>query len=339
MANYTESIRERIQQNMQPGDSWENPEAILRIVKDAVLPAGALLVISDEYRDRFALGFAYHFLNEEIGLETWPLWRLACAGRIYNNAEYINKLYALAAKEGIFSRIHRRTGTGTTTQAATTEANNTQDATTATVNGSSSKSQQDTGDTADRWTTSKDDTTTSTTGSDNSTVTGTRGETTTGTDNGTENSTSTDKNDHLFSDTPQNGLDPVRTGKYLTNATIDDGTTTAGRTTENATSRTTDANDSQETKRGTSSEGTLGTTREGHDSSTTTGFTDTSTTGESTSNGTTHSDGKATTDMNSTINREDADEDYDLVYAEVIKAEPIVGRVWSLFQDIFMLIL
>ena len=100
MAMYTIGILDKLLANANGADLTD-PAQLLPVAK-ATLFGAELNVISEEYRDRFALGFAQEFINDEIGLETWTGFRMALAHRIYDSAEYINTLFENLDKE-VFS--------------------------------------------------------------------------------------------------------------------------------------------------------------------------------------------------------------------------------------------
>lgn len=112
MAKYTISISDKIQETAV-GSMFDYN--VLLTASKAALFGPELEQISSAYRDPFALGFALHFFNDEIGLETWPLWRFGLMEKIYNNKEFINQTYALLDKQ-IFANYKINTVTNITTK-------------------------------------------------------------------------------------------------------------------------------------------------------------------------------------------------------------------------------
>ena len=93
MAVYTQSIREILQQNMAQEQSLENVSDVYNIASAHIfdkIPSG---VINDDYLQQFITGFTLHFMNEEIGYETLPLWKIALNEKIFNSGSYINAIY------------------------------------------------------------------------------------------------------------------------------------------------------------------------------------------------------------------------------------------------------
>lgn len=93
MAEYTISIREILQMHKQPGQDLQNPADVLAIGQSYIFDHAPINVINTEYREKFMTGFLLHFFNEEIGLETIPLWKIALNEKIINNGEYINLVF------------------------------------------------------------------------------------------------------------------------------------------------------------------------------------------------------------------------------------------------------
>lgn len=99
MANYTISIREILQMNKQPNQDLTNISDLLSVGSACIFDKAPLNVISSTYRDKFMTGFLLHFFNEEIGLETVPLWKIALNEKIYNNSDYINLIFTNIDKQ------------------------------------------------------------------------------------------------------------------------------------------------------------------------------------------------------------------------------------------------
>lgn len=106
MAKYTISIMDKLLE--AAGDqSLQNPVVLLNASKTALF-GDELEKIDAKYRDVFASGFALHFFKDEIGLETFPLWRMSLIEKIYNNCDYINQTYDLLDKQCFANyRVHK----------------------------------------------------------------------------------------------------------------------------------------------------------------------------------------------------------------------------------------
>lgn len=102
MANYTMTLMEILQQNMKPGMSLNNINDVYELASTCLFNNTPVNVINDEYRQNFIIGFTLHFLKDEIGLETLPLWQIALTEKVVNNAAYINNFYWMLHKQ-IFS--------------------------------------------------------------------------------------------------------------------------------------------------------------------------------------------------------------------------------------------
>lgn len=201
MAMYTIGILDKLLANANGADLTD-PAQLLPVAK-ATLFGTELNVISEEYRDRFALGFAQEFINDEIGLETWTGFRMALAHRIYDSAEYINTLFENLDKE-VFSHYNvtqtvgnsttngttSGTSTGTTTDKGNVENTGTSSETTAsTGSDTTTSSSKHTGSdsTANTGTTKNEATDTGTSSDESSTTTSYDGDistVTTGTNTG-----------------------------------------------------------------------------------------------------------------------------------------------------------
>ena len=77
MANYTQSIREILQMNKQPGENITDIAVITSIANRTIFDGTMVNVIDEKYRNTFITGFTLHFFNDELGLETLPLWKIA----------------------------------------------------------------------------------------------------------------------------------------------------------------------------------------------------------------------------------------------------------------------
>lgn len=328
MAKYTISIREELQRNA--GTSDIRDLNVLLPVAKATLFGNYINVLSDQYRDKFALGFALHFFNDEIGLETWTAWQMALAEKLVNNKEYIERMYGLLDKN-IFSNYHVRksntdsitSGTADTTSKNTATTDNTHsDNNTVDVNGTAQRKESGTDET---------------TGSTNNTTTNDLTQTTNGSSDTNTNGTTTNSGENVgkYSDTPQNGLSGLMTDTYLTNATI--GTQSSEGTN---TSNTGESHNDTVTNSGTvndSGSSTQTFTRGGQTDDTnqskTTGVNSGSSNTESEANGTTNTVTSGT--GNTTVD----EESYDLSMEMLMTAEPLLNKVWRIFDDIFFMML
>lgn len=273
MGVYTQSIREILQMNKTPQQSLENVQDVYAIAHECLFDKLPSNTISSEYLEAFETGFALHFFNEELGLETLPLWKIALNEKVYNNYSYINLLFSNLDKQ-IFSEYNvtnrtnsstdesEKTSTGTITNSrdedVTTNVSDTitrsetvESSETGSVAGTGTVANAKTGkDTLDKTgtdtklktgseTTTHDGTDTNVkSGSDTTTHTGTDRNAKTGTD--TVERTGTDTNDKSGNDT----LD--RTG---TNSNAHTGTQTVAGTnssTINNTGTTTDNHNTQQ---------------------------------------------------------------------------------------------
>lgn len=105
MSSYTQSIREILQYNKTPEQSLENVSDVYSVASECLFDKVPSGVISEEYWQQFVTGFTLHFMNEEIGYETLPLWKIALNEKIYNSGSYINKIFNNLDKE-IFADYH-----------------------------------------------------------------------------------------------------------------------------------------------------------------------------------------------------------------------------------------
>ncbi len=116
MANFTQSIREILQQNKLPNESLTDVSDVYDIALRTLFADAPMSVISNEYKEQFITGFTLHFMNDELSYETLPLWKIALNEKIYNSATYINKIFTNLDKE-IFAdyRVKNVVDSGTTT--------------------------------------------------------------------------------------------------------------------------------------------------------------------------------------------------------------------------------
>lgn len=235
MAKYTITLREILQRGNGSVDLIE-PEVMTELSK-RYLFGTELNCISAEYRDFLATAFAYHYFNDEIGYETFGLWRQALIGKIYENQNYLNDLLSYHLK-GIFSEytVQHNTGkqdeTGKLVTTINREVNDEND-TSSEADGRQSSQSEGTGlrtdnlrdttnynsATADRGTINNQDsgsdirrntgtTEQAHTGYDTAYSNGYSSESHTGYDENTDNRTDTNKSNavDLFSDTPMGDL-------------------------------------------------------------------------------------------------------------------------------------
>lgn len=337
MADWTMSLMDWLRPLKPTGASWEDPNT-LRILAPEIFPDPMLDPLPPELRERFAVGFIEHFFLDEIGQETPALFQVRLSGRIYNNAGYIAQLMRLS-DEDVFTRLHRRRGIGTTTHGDTTHNNSVTDDTRASVTTGTTKGTGAHDQTSRR---SPDLTvTTSNTGDTTGTQSGknTTNGTTHTANNRVSNTTEATDNDDRYSATPQNGLQPIRDGTYLTNARIIIGNNgTEG--TEDATQDGTNSQVQDTTQNQTQNQIQDGTQHTGGTEETTANATTTTT---SDNDSTTNATGKAETDALGTsegyTHRDDEDNDIDIEYDQLFNAAPLMSKVWALFDDLFMMIL
>ena len=93
MAKYTQSIREILQAYKQPSQSLTNVQDVYDIASACLFDQMPSDIINPEWEDKFIVGFSLRFMNEELGLETLPLWKIALNEKIYNSGSYINAIF------------------------------------------------------------------------------------------------------------------------------------------------------------------------------------------------------------------------------------------------------
>lgn len=120
MAYYTFTIFDLLRKAVGEDLDVTNMDEVLAASKLALF-GDELNLINEKYRNTFAQGFAYHYLAEEIGLETPQLWRSQMIGTIINNAPYINNLYEAMGKQ-VFSKYAIKKSTGKTANDRNTAA-------------------------------------------------------------------------------------------------------------------------------------------------------------------------------------------------------------------------
>lgn len=97
MSKYTISIKDIIYANK--GDDDPTTLAGIHDIAARTLFGAELNVLNPEIVDRFITGFALHYFNDEIGYETFPMWRIALQEKIWNNHELIDGIYANLDKQ------------------------------------------------------------------------------------------------------------------------------------------------------------------------------------------------------------------------------------------------
>lgn len=110
MANYTQSIREILQMNKLPDENITDINVISAISQRTIFDGTMVNVIDEKYRQNFITGFTLKFFNDELGLETLPLWKIALSEKLINNGSYINSIYENLDKQ-IFSQYRVKKST------------------------------------------------------------------------------------------------------------------------------------------------------------------------------------------------------------------------------------
>lgn len=339
MANYTITIREYLQSNFPDKhyfhDEDDTPDMVeLANSVMAVIPEYALNTIKEEYRQAFGLMFVLHYFNDEIGFQTPRLFKTALIGKFVQYHDYINSTLDLV-KDGLFTSKMTTTNDSTSNGKSHNTSNGT------------SNTMSDSGTTTQHVENSNSNTNTNTsTGDSNSglsttSVTTPTGTTTTETSNKamtTTHGAHSDSHWNQFSDTPQNGLDAVRSGTYLTNATYTednvggstDSTTGGGSTTTTShqNEKVTTTTDQDFNKSHTHNTET--TKDVGSGTSTTDVKNNQERKGET--NTTTTNTGDATSENKSKGTSETMTYSYDSLTGTI----PLIDFVWTLFDDLFM---
>lgn len=99
MASFTQSVREILQFNKRPQESLTNISDVYAIAHRTLFKDAPINVLDEQYREKFETGFALHFMNEELGYETFPLWQIALNEKLFNSGSYINKIFENLDKE------------------------------------------------------------------------------------------------------------------------------------------------------------------------------------------------------------------------------------------------
>ena len=165
-----------------------------------------------------------HYYTREIGLETVGLWKLKLNTKLNEIMPFYNQLYKSELIE--FNPLYDVE----LTRERKIEGAGTKD----TKNGESRDGENHT-ETSQSNTNSVTEN-----GVDNGTVSGTT--------DGTQTQNSSGSSTKMYSDTPQGAITDLQAGKYLTNATVDNGTHTFADTSHNSTSQTSKNTRNSETK-------------------------------------------------------------------------------------------
>ena len=115
MSKITRTLLSILQENAGDNDIT-TVEGISAVASSVLFPQDGLDLIDENYQDRLVVGFTLHYLKDEIGMETLPLWKLALLEKLFNNYDYINEIYANLDKQ-IFSdyRVRNVSNNGTAT--------------------------------------------------------------------------------------------------------------------------------------------------------------------------------------------------------------------------------
>lgn len=320
MAKYTIAIRE-ILESSGNANLMDLP-ALLVTVKSTIF-GPELQYLDVATQDKFALGFALHYFNDEIGMETLPMWRMAVMEKVINNAERINLIYSNldkqlysdytvrnVVKDGLLTNNSDRTSSETMSTAGT--------------HGSKS----------DTATAANGSTTGSATSAENnnntSTNSGTVIDSASGTHTNNTLTTGSDGSEVLFSDTPQGKLANVRSAEYLSSATI--GTQ----------SKNTNVADTGSDTNGNTRTDTMANTSVGSGSGTSSSLgssTDAATIGNVASGTNSLTGNKNGTKVGidtSTDHSSMTATSYTLSYEMIMKSESMLIKVWEIMDNLFM---
>lgn len=104
MAVFTRSVID-ILKEYHPDLDIRRPYDVRQAAEDSLLPSTISLqnYINPEYVDAFVLGFVYHYLYEELGIDTLYAWQGAYIEKVINNGEFINQVFANLDKN-VYSR-------------------------------------------------------------------------------------------------------------------------------------------------------------------------------------------------------------------------------------------
>ena len=339
MANYTITIREYLQlaypEKQFFHDDTDAPlmDELINTV-NAIIPEYGLNLLKESHRQAFAMMFLLHYFNNEIGFASVRLFKTALIGKLVQYHSYIDSAFDLVA-DGLFTSkttsksSSSNTGTGHSANDGTS---------TSTGDAGTMHTHQTGSDTGSSTNTNTSDTHN---GSFNTTTSTPSGSTITSVDNKpstTTNGAHTDSHWNQFSDTPQNGLNDVRNGTYLTNATytednvgkVTNSTTGGGSTTtvtHNGDKVVTTSEDDY-----TKTHGHTETSSKGSDYSNTTS--DTTTEQERKSENVTKYGN--TTDNTHSGTSQGTVESLTFSYDSLMGALPLIDFLWPLFDDLFM---
>lgn len=187
-------------------------------------------IFDESYRNVLETKILRHYYTREIGLETVALWKLKLSTKLNEIMPYYNKLY----KSELIDFNPLYDVELKTENDAVSNQNNEKTSTSNIESGSTAHTETTRNiNVSDERTSSRDidrnDDTTQTAEGENSTNVGT---------------TSTDNKQNMYSDTPQGAITDLQSGKYLTNATLDTGTSTGTSSTTAKDSNTVTTNSS-----------------------------------------------------------------------------------------------
>ena len=111
MSKYTQTISSILRENARPGEDVNDLHDIGDIAKRCLFDGYGIQAVPSDYRDRLITGFSLHFFNDEIGMETLPLFKMGLSDKLYNNGDYIGQVYAALDKQ-LFSDYKTRATTG-----------------------------------------------------------------------------------------------------------------------------------------------------------------------------------------------------------------------------------
>ena len=116
MGRYTSTVFEILQYNAEVGENISDLSDMTAISSRTLFLNAPLNVLSENARSNFITQFTLHYMRDEIGMETLPLWRLALAEKLYNNAAYINAIYDNLYRQAYTEyekNLHQSNGTRT----------------------------------------------------------------------------------------------------------------------------------------------------------------------------------------------------------------------------------
>jgi len=111
MSKYTQTISSILRENARAGEDVNDLHDICDIAKRCLFDGYGIQSLPNDYRDRFITGFSLHFFNDEIGMETLPLFKMGLSDKLYNNGEYIGQIYSTLDTQ-LFSDYKTRATTG-----------------------------------------------------------------------------------------------------------------------------------------------------------------------------------------------------------------------------------